>query len=479
MSLKKQSISGMIWAFSELFSKQIIGFLVSVVLARLLLPAEFGLIGMLAVFISIGTTLINSGLTSSLIRTPDANQTDFSTVFFFNLGGSIFIYAILFLVSPLIAAFFEQPILENLAKLYGLTFIINAFSTVQNTRLTQQMNFKTQMKVALPSLLGGSLLGVVLAYNGYGVWSLVWMYLCQSLLSSIQLWVVTKWTPSWVFDYEKFKYHFKFGYKLLLSGLLDALFSNSYTIIIGKLFLPAQLGFYSRANSVVKLPVDNIAKALSKVTYPMFAKIKDDDERLKSVYKRILRMVTFIIAPILMLLAVLAEPIFRFLFTEKWLPSVPFFQILCVSGVMYPFHSYNLNILNVKGRSDLFLKLELYKKIITIVTLVGSIPFGIIGLLWGRVLSSFLSLFVNTYYSGRFINYSGFEQFKDVLSILLITIVTGTVIFGVDFFVSTYEVIDVFRIIIGLTLGPIFYIFVSQFMKISSITEIKKIILKK
>ncbi|MGY5351726.1 lipopolysaccharide biosynthesis protein [Wenyingzhuangia sp. IMCC45533] len=469
----------MIWTFMELFSKQIIGFLVSVVLARLLLPEEFGIIGMLSIFMAVGRTLINSGLATSLIRTPDANQEDFSTVFFFNLLGSIIIYFVLFLASPLIADFFGQSILISITRVYGLIFIIDAFSTVQKTRLTQQLNFKTQMRVALPSLIGGSLVGVLLAYKGYGVWSLVWMYLLQSVLSSVQLWIVTRWSPSFIFNYEKFKYHFNFGYKLLLSGLLNALFSNSYTLIIGKFFLPAQLGYYTRANSVVQLPVNNISKALSKVTYPMFASIKDDDVRLKKVYQKILKMVTFVIAPILVFLAVLATPTFRFLFTEKWLPAVPYFQVLCVSGILYPFHSYNLNILNVKGRSDLFLKLELYKKIIDVITIASAIPFGVMGLLWGRVISSLLGLFINTYYSGRFINYTGLEQLKDVLHILFVTIFAGIVILCLDNFLIGNQVLDLLRILIGMSVGLIVYLLLSYSFKISSFDDLKKIILKR
>ena len=478
MSLRKQAISGMTWTFAQGFSTQGIGFLISVVLARILLPAEFGIIGMIAIFMGIGGALVDSGLASSLIRTPDADQEDFSTVFYFNIIGSIFIYFILYLTAPFIASFFNQPILTNITRVYGISFISNTFSTIQLTRLTQRMDFKTQLKVSVPALIGGGVLGIILAYMGFGVWSLVWMRLFQSLLSSIQLWIVSKWRPSLIFNVVKFKYHFNFGYKLLLSGLLDTIFTNSYTVIIGKLFPPAQLGFYTRANSVIQLPVENISGALNKVTYPLFASIKDDNERLKKVYKQIMQMVTFLIAPILIIMGVLASPLFRFVFTEKWLPAVPYFQILCISGILYPFHVYNLNILNIKGRSDLFLKLEIYKKILLVITVLVSIQFGMYGLLWGIVISSTLALFINTHYSGKFIHYNGFEQIRDVAPILLIALVAGILTLVADKIMFNQGTMDIFRIILGGTIGVLSYLFISVTFKIQSIQDLKTIILK-
>lgn len=479
MSLKNQAVSGMVWTFAQQFSTQGVGFVISVVLARLLLPAEFGIIGMIAIFMGIGGALVDSGLASSLIRTPDANQEDFSTVFYFNILGSIFFYFILYISAPWIANFFDQPILKDITRLYGITFIINAFSTIQLTRLTQKMDFKTQMIVSVPSIVGGGALGITLAYMGFGVWSLVWMRLFQSFLNSLQLWIVTKWKPSLIFNIAKFKYHFKFGYKLLLSGLLDTVFTNIYTLIIGRLFLPAQLGFYIRANSVVQLPVENISGALNKVTYPLFAQIKDDNERLRKVYKQIMQMVTFLIAPTLITMGVLATPLFRFVFTEKWLPAVPYFQILCIAGIIYPFHFYNLNILNVKGRSDLFLRLEIIKKILLVITILVSIPFGMYGLLWGMVISSALGLIINAHYSGKFIHYNGFQQIKDVLPILSIAIIAGAVTLGLDTIMISFKAIDLFRIILGGVVGVLSYWTMAVVFKFQSIQDLKTIIIKK
>ena len=477
MSLRKTAISGVLWTFAQQFGTQAIGFLISIVLARLLLPKEFGLIGMISVFMGIGTSLVNSGLTQSLIRTLNPVQEDYSTVFFFNLIGSIIIYWILFFTAPLVAAFFSQSILTAIIRIYCLTFIINAFSEVQLTRLTKEMNFKLQMTIAIPSLIGSGLLGMFLAYKGYGVWSLVWMGISQSLLSTVQLWFRTRWVPSFVFNWTKFRYHLKFGYKLTISGLLDTVFTNIYQIIIGRFFVPAEVGFYTRADSLKQLPVTNMSAALNKVAYPLFAIIQNDTGRLKNGYKQIMQMVIFVVAPVLVIMGVLAEPLFRFLFTEKWLPAVPYFQILCLTGILYPLHSYNLNILNVKGRSDLFLKLEVVKKILVVVVILVSINFGILGLIWGQVIASVLAFFINTHYSGRFINYNAWQQIKDILPLIMLAFAAGFFVWWLDYRLNNYS--DILRLIIGGFAGLVIYIGFSLLFKIESLKEFKRIILRK
>ncbi|AMC10866.1 capsule biosynthesis protein CapK [Lutibacter profundi] len=478
MSLKKKALSGVFWTFLQQFSTQGIAFVVSVILARLLLPEEFGLIAMISVFMGIGTILMNAGLGSSLIRSKNPNQEDYSTVFFFNLGGSVVIYAIIFAIAPYIANFYNQDILTNIVRWYAITFIINAFSMIQLTRLTKLMDFKTQMIVAVPSLIVSGGVGIYMAYSGYGVWSLVGQILTQSIVSTLQLWYWSKWTPSWVFSKEKFIYHFNFGYKLTLSGILDTIFTNAYAIIIGKFFPIAKVGYYQRANSLQLFPVGSISAVIGKVSYPLFAKIQDDDVQLKSVYKKIMQMIVFIVAPTLIVLGVLAEPLFRFLFTEKWLPAVPYFQILIFTGILYPIHAYNLNILNVKGRSDLFLKLEVIKKTITIIVIVIAFQFGIYGLLYGSVLVSLLAFFVNTYYSGKFINYSTFEQVKDILPILALALITGILVYGIDYAVIKLFKYDLVRLLIGGFMAFVFYIPLSYLFKLNSLTELINIIKK-
>ncbi|MES2139014.1 MAG: lipopolysaccharide biosynthesis protein [Bacteroidota bacterium] len=479
MSLKKQAFSGLVWSFALQFSSHGVGFIVSIILARLLLPEEFGLIGMISVFIGIGGTLLDAGLTQSLIRSLNPDQEDYSTVFLFNLIGSVIVYFLVFLLAPLIAEFYNQKVLIDIIRVYCLIFIIKAFSAVQSTRLTKQMDFKTQMIVALPSLIISSIVGIAMAYLGYGVWSLVWSAIINALFATIQLWFYSEWTPSFVFNMDKFKIHFRFGYKLTLSGLLDIIFSNIYQIVIGKYFSPVQVGFYTRAETFKQLPISSISGALHNVTYPLFASIQDDNERLKRVYKQIMQMVVFFIAPILIFLAVLAEPTFRFLFTEKWLPSVPYFQIICFTGILYPIHAYNLNILNVKGRSDLFLKLEIIKKVIIAISVIVALQFGVFALLWSQIVISVVAFYINTHFTGKILNYNSWEQTKDIFPIIMIAIIAGCLVFGLDYFLEVKKQFDIIRIIAGCIIGLVTYIGLAFLLKMNLINDFKLLILRK
>lgn len=480
MSLKKQAISGMFWSSMQSFGTQGISFVVSIILARLLVPSEFGLIAMLGIFMGLGTALINSGLTQSLIRTPNLDEEDFSTVFYFNLAGSIVIYGIIYLVAPLIAQFYKQDLLTLIVRVYSVTFIINAFSAIQIVRLSKNMDFKTQVKVSIPSLIIGSIVGITMAYTGYGVWSLVWSAIIQAIASTIQLWYWSKWKPLLSFNKEKFLHHFHYGIKLMFSSILDIVFTNAYTLIIGRFFAPAQVGYYNRADSLQMLPVGNISTIVTRVTYPLFASIQNDDIRLKSVYQRIMQMIIFLVAPTLVLMTVLAEPLFRLLFTEQWLPAVPYFQILFVNGILYPIHSYNLQILNVKGRSDLFLKLEVIKKMLIVVVIFVSFRFGIYGLLYGSVLTSVLAFFINTHYSGKFLNYTAWQQSKDLFPIILLSLFIGLAVYFFDQFLIIYVMKnDLLRLLSGSFVGIVLFGIIAYLFKMNSFIEIKNIIQRK
>lgn len=425
MSLRKKAIGGLFWNFVQRLGTQGISFLVSLVLARVLAPHEFGLMGMITIFGTIGASLMDSGMTASIIRIPQPDEEDYATVFLINLVASIGIYGLLFLSAPYIAQFFNQPILKEIVRVYFISLVIRAFSMVHTTRLTKQMNFKLQMTISIPSLVIAGVLGIAMAYMGYGVWSLVWMYLVQTLLESMQLWFRTNWTPIGRFSAKKFKQHFSFGYKLTLSGLINTLFTNSYNIIIGKYFSAAQLGFYTMAQNLKQAPVSNLSSVLNQVTYPLFASIHDDDPRLRRIYQKLMTQITFWIAPLLTVGGLLAAPLFRVVLTEKWLPAVPYFQILCIVGIMYPLHAYNLNILKVKGRTDLFLKLEIIKKTLLAVVIIISVNFGIYGLLWGQVIINFFTLFINGWYSGALIDYKVHKQLMDIAPIFAIALLAG------------------------------------------------------
>lgn len=479
MSLRNQATAGLVWTFSQQFGNQIIGFVVSVVLARLLLPAQFGLIGMVTVFIAIGTSLVDVGLTQSLIRNKEVDQEDLSTVFFFNLVGSLLIYLILFFTAPVIAEFYNQQALVDILRVLGLVFIISAFGAIQGARLTKMMNFRTLTVISIPSTVVGGIVGIVLAFNGFGVWSLVYSKITEAIVKSAQLWIYSKWSPTFIFNIEKFKEHFNFGYKLTLSGLLETIFNNIYVIVIGKYFLASQVGYYTRAQSFQKLPVSNISTALNKVTYPLFAQIQDEDSRLKRIYKQIMQSVIFLISPILIFAAVLAEPLFRFILTEKWLPAVPYFQILCVSGILYPLNAYNLNVLKVKGRSDLFLKLEIVKKALVSIGIIIAIQYGIYGLLYSQAVLSVISFFINSSYTNKFISYSLLEQLKDILPFIGFSLLAGVGILFLDHFLDSRNVNDILRIIIGSLAGILIYLPLTFFFKKAILFNLKQIILKK
>jgi len=478
MTLKKQAISGFFWTGLQQFGRQGIAFITSIILARILSPYEFGLIAMIGIFIALGDSLIKGGLTNSLIRSENINEDDYSTVFIFNLVGSIFIYFILFALAPLIASFYKQVELIEIIRWYSLVFIINALSAVQLTRLTKLMDFKTQLFVSLPSILVSSLIGIYLAISNFGVWSLVWSAIAQSFLSTIQVWIYSKWIPNFVFSIDKFKSHFSYGFRIMLSSILDIIFVNIYTLVIGRYFLPIQVGYYNRANTLQMFPVTNLSMILNKVSFPLFSSIQNNDVRLKEVYKKMMQMVLYIIAPILVIMGVLAEPIFRFLFTEKWLPAVPYFQILCYNGILYPIHSYNLQILNVKGRSDLFLRLEIIKKSLVLLMILITFQFGIFGLLIGSTITSTLAFFINTFFSGKLINYNSFDQIRDLLPIIITTAVMGLMVYFLDYYLKN-SLSDFFRIVsMGLLGIGIFFIF-SLILKLNSYIELKSIILKK
>ncbi|SOC80345.1 Membrane protein involved in the export of O-antigen and teichoic acid [Salinimicrobium sediminis] len=475
MALKKVVTSGLVWTFTQQFGNQIIGFIVSLILARLLLPAEFGLIAMIAVFVAVGNGIIDSGLSLSIIRDTEADEKDFSTVFIFNVFAGLLIYTGIFFSAPLIAEFYKQDLLTNIIRVYCLTFIFSAATSVHLALFTRDMKFKVQTLTAIPAALIGGALGIFLAIEGFGVWSLVYSSLLTSLISAVLIWKYSHWFPSMIFKKDTFIKHWNYGYKLGVANLLNRLFNNLYLVVIGKFFSPALLGFYSRAESTKQLPLSNIERALNKVSFPMFVGIKDDPERLKSVFRKLLKMVLYIVSPVLMISAALADPLFRFLFTEKWLPAVPFFQILCLGGLLLPLHSYNLTLLNIYGRSDLFLKLEIVKKILIVVSLLLIIPFGIYGLLWGQVVLSLVAFFINAYYTQIFITYPLSSQLRDVFPVYFITFLGAAIVFLGDQNLF-YDFPDFVRLMAGGFIGLGIYFILSVFGRFEQLPQLKDLI---
>lgn len=479
MSLKKSALSGVFWTFLQQFSTQIINFGTSVVLARLILPAEFGLLGMIAIFTSISLVIIDNGMGASIIRTQDPDDDDYNTVFVFSVILGLVVYSILFFCSPFIADFFRQPILKNVVRTISLTLILGTFVTAQKTRFTKMLNFRMPMLLNIPALIGSGIVGITLAYYNYGIWSLVWANIALYALEAILIWIFTPWRPRFVLNKKKLKYHFDFGYKVALSTVLHNGFREMYTMIFGKFFSPAQTGYYYRANSLVMLPVYSIGSVLNKVSLPLFAAVSGDDVKLKEVYKRILKIVVFVVSPILLIMCALAHPMFNFLFGKRWDSAVPYFQILCLNGIIYPINMYNLYILGVKGLSGLSLKIELVKNIVTIILICCCIYFGMYAVLWGIVFMSMAEFIVNGHYSGRCIDYPVWSQIKDLIPILLSAVIAALLAYVTDHFLSGYIANNFVRLITGGVIGISVYAALSFMFKLSALHEILDLIKEK
>lgn len=469
MNLKKQSLSGFIWTFIDTFFVRGFMFIAMILLARWIGPVDFGLVGMIAIFLAIGKLLTDSGLTNSLIRTKNTDESDYSTVFFVNIFMSVLAYVIIYFSAPSIADFFGYEILIEIVRIYCLLFFIIALSSVQLAILTKKMEFKKITKINFPSTLVGVIIGLYLGFHDYGVWSIVWLYLSTEIVRSILLWLFSNWKPKFVFSKIKFKIHYSFGYKLLLSGLLDTIFKNLYNVLIGKYFSAQTLGFYERSKQFSEYPSAMLTGVISKVTYPMFSKIQNDPNRLEKVYRKLIRISFFLIAPLMLGAAAIAEPLFLLILGDKWLPAVLFFQILTLAMMLYPIHAFNLNILQVFGRSDLFLKLEIIKKIITTITVIIAFQFGILGLVWSIVFTSFAALSVNMFYSSKLISYPIYDQIKDLSKTFIISFFTAFLMFIITFVFS--DSLNIIQIILASFAGLLMYLSINYTMKGSPIHQ--------
>lgn len=463
MSLKKRVFSGLLWNFTDNFMVKGMFFIVSLVLARLLGPKEFGLIGMISVFIAIGISLVDSGMSSSIVRTKNTQQSDYCTVFYMNIAMSLLVYFILFFSAPYIAQFYEQNILTKIIRVYCFSFVISALSAVQLAILNKQMKFKKIMRINIPGAIVGAIVGISLGYFNYGVWSIVWMYLSTQIVQSIMLWSLSDWKPSLIFSNEKMKYHYAFGYKLMLSGLLDTVFNNIYNILIGKYFTVQSLGYYERSKSFNEQPVMMMTNIINNVSYPLLAEIQNKKEKIAQVYRQILKLSFFIIAPIMLGVIAIAKPLFILVLGDPWIPAVPIFQILCLASMFYPIHAFNINALKVYGRSDLFLRLEIIKKAVIVLAVLIAFQFGIYGLVWSNVFVSVIALFINTHYSSKMINYSSKDQLFDMLSILTKAFAMYLFIFTIAYFLRNYT--EYIQIIIPTLLGIVFYFLLNYILK--------------
>jgi len=415
-SLKEKTVKGLAWSSIDNFASLGITFVFSILLARLLTPQDYGTIALLTIFIAVSNVFINSGFSSALIRKPDLTEKDKSTAFYFNVVVGLVAYGVLFLVAPLASAFYGMPVLTPLLRVTGVSVILTSLAIVQQAELSIKIDFRRQAMVSVATAVFSGCIGIYFALNGYGVWALAIQQVTKETLRTGLFWIIVRWHPTEKFSKESFKYLFGFGSKLLASGLLASVWDNVYPIVIGKVFSPIQLGLYSRAQQFANFPSSNLTGVLQRVTFPVLSKMQNEDERLRNNYRQLLRMSAFVIFPLMLGLSATANPFIRIVLGEKWAGCAIYLQIICFAMMWYPIHAINLNLLQVKGRSDLFLKIEIIKKLVGIVFLVATVPFGLVVMCFGQIVSSLFCLFINTYYTGKLINVGFFVQMKDLMS---------------------------------------------------------------
>lgn len=417
-SLADKTIVGVLWNIAEQFMVKGISVFVTLILAHFLSPEDFGLLAMMIIFINISSSLMESGFRQALIRLPNASQNDFNTAFYANIILAIISYGLLFLSAPVIARFYDEEQLILLIRVAGLVVIINAFQVVQYACLSRALNFKAQFRAALPAGLFSAVIALAMAYNDHGVWALVAQMLASAFFVTAFLWLQNLWHPSLSWSKDSLKSMYQFGYRLFLSGLLDAGFKNMYLVVIAKLFTVTAAGLYFFADRIKEILVYQLVGAIQKVTYPALSSIQMDVPRLKRGYKNVISIIGFIIFPLVLIFASLSEPLFHVFLPEKWWPSIVYLQLMCIATVLIPIQSVNFNILKVLGRSDLVLKLEILKKTIAILILVVSFRYGVIGILLGQIISAVLAYIPYGYYSKKMINYSIREQLSDFIPVL-------------------------------------------------------------
>lgn len=424
-SLKSQAVKALFWSFLERGGEQGIHFVVSIILARMLFPEQFGLIAMLTIFIALARSLVDSGFGAALIQKKEITQEDKCSVFYFNIVLGFAMAGLLCLAAPWIAAFYGVPHLTPLTRVLSIKMITSSFGIIHGTLLCKQLDFKTQLKVRLISTVISGAVGISMAYNGFGVWSLVAQQLTSSVVHTLFLWMLCSWRPSLTFSVVALRGMFGFGSKLLVSGIIATFFKHIYLIVIGKIFSPAQLGYFGRANGIQQLPINNLSIPIKRVTFPLFSTIQDDKERLKNIVRKAMTTLVLIHFPIMIGLAIVAEPLVIVLLTEKWAPCIPYLRLLCVVGLMYPLHLINVNALKAQGRSDLFLRLEIVKKILIVIAIAITYRWGIKALIYGQIAQSLIAYYLNTYYTGKILRYSFWEQVADVIPYLGAAVIMG------------------------------------------------------
>lgn len=453
-----------LWRFAERCGAQGVSLVVSIVLARLLAPEVYGTIALVTVFTTILNVFVDSGLGNALIQKKDADDLDFSTVFFFNIVMCYMLYIVLFLIAPLIAAFYNSDELVPVVRVLGLTLVISGVKNVQQAYVSRTMQFKRFFFATLGGTIGAAIIGIGMAYYGFGVWALVTQQIFNATVDTIILWVTVKWRPKRMFSWKRLKVLFSFGWKLLASALLETFYNNIRQLIIGKLYTSADLAQYNRGKQFPDLIISNINTSIDSVLLPVMSKSQDDPKQIKSMTRRSIKTSTYIMAPLMMGLAFCAESIVGLILTDKWLPCVPFLRIFCITYMFYPIHTANLNAIKAMGRSDLFLKLEIAKKVVGIALLLSTMWFGVMAMAYSLLIGSVLSQIINSWPNRKLLNYGYLEQLKDILPGIVLAVFMGCCVN----LVSLFNLSNVVTLLIQIPLGAAIYIGASAAIHLES-----------
>lgn len=460
-SLQKKTFSGIVWGFLQKFLLQIFAFAQGIVLARLLSPSDYGLIAMTAIFFAISYTLIDSGFSLALVRKNHRTDIDYSTVYVTNMALSFFFGLVLFLCAPLIGDFYKQPLLTNIVRVNAVYMFMLSLIAVQNVRLTIQLRFKVQSIISVVSTIITGICSMVLACCGFGVWSLIYPNFLNIIILGLLYWHYQHWFPGFKFSWASWREFFSFGSRILATNMLETIYGNITPLVVGKAFSPKQLGYYTKANDYAKLPAATITNVLGHVTFPILSEIQDDDERLAQAYRRLIRVTAFVIFPAMIGLAALARPFIIAIITEKWAPSIIFLFILCFGNMWSPISALNLNLLQIKGRPDLFFRLQVIQKVLGLLFLLASVRFGLVFLSCGVVFTAFFNVVLNTYYTGKFIHVGYLMQMRDMLPSLLYSLSMGVVVVGATWFIPSM----LMQLVVGIPFGIAFYVGVSKLFK--------------
>jgi teichuronic acid exporter len=476
MTLKEKTIKGLVWSFTDTISRQGITFILGIILARLLDPREFGLIAMTSIFFAISQMFISSGFGDALVRKKECSQADYSTAFYYNLFAGLVFFLILYFSAGAISDYFNEPKLKQIIRILSVGLVVSAFTQTQLTILTRRVDFKLQTKISVISGVISGVAGIIMAFLGYGVWSLVAKMLLGSIITSLLLWFLNTWRPSLEFNMKSFREMFSFGYKLLFVYLIDTVYKNVYYFIIGKFFSATDLGFYSRADQFSIFPVQNLTIAVQRVSYPVLSTVQDDNARLKEGYRKIIFPTMFISFFMMMGLAAVTKPLILLLLGDKWSPVIVYLQLLCLGTMLFPLGALNLNILNVKGRSDLALKIELIKKAFAIPVIITGIFWGINYMIIGIIINSLIAYYINIFFSGRLINYSVKEQVTDILPTFLLSLLTSGIVYSLTFILKTGNLL---MLLIQIVAGIILALTLSESLKLRGYLELKSIYIDK